>query len=458
LNCGRSLSSRLVLFWILGTFVVYFSTPITTRLPLAAFELGDPANRTLESWTTKRGRDIVVDALRRARNQRLFVENTAALSEYRRRNPEFRFAVIEAAAGAVVDGSSEGLAKAFLLRDDVEFFTGLFHLPQDQNLRSRGFVRRVETPMGALTVVTYGAFFHWDDVFYQALSLMTLEGVVAYLPFLLAVPLMAVYVVRRGLKPLKDTAAEIAAVDFDTLDHKISTQGVPAEVAPFVDAVNRAFRRIEATAERKQRFTANAAHELRTPITVLRARVEKLDEAPLKHEIARDVRRIQTIVEQMLLLSQLRGQHAAPRAPVDLGVVALNVAADYVPIALAHGRDLKFEGPPETVLLPSSRWAIESIIGNLVENALRAEPEGGVVVIRARADASVEVEDHGPGVAAEDRTLIFEPYWRKSGETKGVGLGLAIVRELVDELGGRISVLDAPGGGALFRVALRPQR
>jgi signal transduction histidine kinase len=448
----RSLSSRLVLLWIAGTFLVYFTSPITTRVPLAALGLGDPANRTLESWTTKRGRDVLLSALRAEPNSAPFIERTGALDDYCARNPEFRFAVVDLKTGAALEGSSETLAKAFPPRGDVDFITALFHLSGDANSRSRGFARIVETPYGAFTIVTYGAYFHWDDVFYQALSLMTIEGVAAYFPFVVALPFLAILAVRRSLKPLKDTAAEVAAIDFGTLDQRIATQGLPAEAFPFVDAVNRAFERIEASAARNKRFTANAAHELRTPITVLRARVDKLDDCLLKHEIARDVLRIQSIVEQMLLLAQMRDGRRAEMVEIDLCDVVLAVAADYAPTALEHGRDLRFDAPPHPVKMKSLRWALESVVGNLIENALRAEPEGGVVAVRVLPNAVVEVEDHGPGVASQERELIFEPYWRKDSKTKGVGLGLAIVKELVDELGGRIFILDAPEGGALFRV------
>ena len=96
---------------------------------------------------------------------------------------------------------------------------------------------------------------------------------------------------------------------------------------------------------------------------------------------------------------------------------------------------------------------MHSVITNLVDNALRAEPEGGTVILRVGADAIVEVVDHGAGAAERDRQLVFEPFWRKSEATPGAGLGLAIAKELLDALGGRIWVEDTPGGGATFKLS-----
>ncbi|MBG0808403.1 HAMP domain-containing histidine kinase [Methylosinus sp. H3A] len=102
--------------------------------------------------------------------------------------------------------------------------------------------------------------------------------------------------------------------------------------------------------------------------------------------------------------------------------------------------------------MKGSRRAIEAVIANLVDNALRAEPVGGVVSVVVGADASIAVVDHGAGVEESDRELIFEPFWRKNDLTPGTGLGLAIVQELVGLHGGAISVSTTRGGGAKFEV------
>ncbi len=101
----------------------------------------------------------------------------------------------------------------------------------------------------------------------------------------------------------------------------------------------------------------------------------------------------------------------------------------------------------------ASRWAVESIVTNLMENAARAEPPGGTIVIRLTNDRKLEVIDHGVGVDTEDRDAIFEPFWRKYDADKGTGLGLAITKELIIAHGWRIWVEETPGGGATFKIS-----
>ena len=125
-----------------------------------------------------------------------------------------------------------------------------------------------------------------------------------------------------------------------------------------------------------------------------------------------------------------------------------------MPLAIDNGRDIELDGPPTPVIVHANSWALESVITNLIENAVRAEPPGGTVLVRVLPGATIEVIDHGEGVVPEDREAIFEPFWRKNNATRGAGLGLAITRELVDKHGGRIWVEETPGGGATFKVSL----
>jgi len=100
------------------------------------------------------------------------------------------------------------------------------------------------------------------------------------------------------------------------------------------------------------------------------------------------------------------------------------------PSTIANGRRLELDAPPPPVIARIGRWELECVVGNLIDNALRAEPQGGCVSIRVGADREIEVIDHGEGVAPEDREQIFEPFWRKSDAPPGTGLGLAIVKEI----------------------------
>lgn len=452
---GRSLSARLISHWIVALTIAFFTLPATVYLPLAALHVGEPSAVGLESWTTKRARNIVIAALRADGPERERIELTPELRAHMERNPRFCFAVFDAESRALLPGSSRRLADYFDANSKIQSFGSTFHLADDPNPNARGYDRITETPIGRMRVIVYGADFHWDDVLQQIYNYLNVTHAVAFLPLCAAMALVAAIVVRRCLAPLRLAAAKVAAIDVNSLDRRIAGEDLPTELRPFIEAVNGAFDRVRDGVERQRRFTADAAHELRTPIAILKARVGKLQDKPLKHDIERDVRRIQTIVDQLLTLARLRerGERSAGRE-IDLGATVLAITADYMPVAIDNGRDIAYEAPPAPVKARVDGWAVESIVANLVENAVRAEPDGGAVVVRVLPEGAIEVIDHGEGVDPADRERIFDPFWRKNGASRGAGLGLAIVRELLAELGGTIEVRATEGGGATFVARL----
>jgi signal transduction histidine kinase len=265
---------------------------------------------------------------------------------------------------------------------------------------------------------------------------------------------IAWFAVRRGLKPLSASAAKLSGIDMESLNQRLPEDNLFIEVRPFVHAVNEALTRLDAGVARQRRFIANAAHQLCTPIAILRARLDDPDDESLRRDQRRDLRRLQAIVEQLLVSARMSERRGEIEERLDLVLLVRSRVADYAPLAREIGRGIDFEGPSSGVVARGYRQALESIVDNLVDNALRAEPEGGGVVVRVAEGAIIEVIDHGEGVAQADRKMIFEPFWRKSEATPGAGLGLAIVKELVELHGGQIFVEETPGGGATFKVTL----
>jgi two-component system sensor histidine kinase CiaH len=221
-----------------------------------------------------------------------------------------------------------------------------------------------------------------------------------------------------------------------------------------------------AALRRQREFAADASHELRTPLTVIRSSVEHLRRnrgAPSTattealDDIDAEVGHLTALVEDLLLLARSdSGAITLARSPVDLGDVAAEGAGALA--ATAETRDIRLFLDPEPAIVNGDATRLRQLIVILVDNAVRHSPRGGAVRIRVRGDpteATVDVEDDGPGIPPDDMPRVFERFWRAPGAAGGgTGLGLAIAKSIVDLHDGRITVTNRTEGGARFSVRL----
>jgi signal transduction histidine kinase len=228
---------------------------------------------------------------------------------------------------------------------------------------------------------------------------------------------------------------------------------VPTEVAPLVRAINDALARLDQGYERHKRFLADAAHELRTPIAILNTRLESLPDGPEKLRLLEDVARLAMLAEQLLDLQRL-GQGPTAFSRVDLVAVGRSVVADLAPLAIAAGYDISFEAEADYVMVMGDEASLGRAVTNLVQNAIQHGGRHGVITIGVHADGAIEVEDQGLGIPADQREKIFEPFHRMQPASRGAGLGLNLVREIVRLHNGHVAVLDGIGGGARVRIRL----
>jgi signal transduction histidine kinase len=224
----------------------------------------------------------------------------------------------------------------------------------------------------------------------------------------------------------------------------ISLDAVPVELKPLARALNRAFQEIDAYIQRQRRFLGNAAHQLRTPLTLLRAKIEDVTEPALKGELVRDVRRLSSLVSAMLDLARLQN-HAIEKRPIDLAVVTRDTLADFGPSALDAGIELSLEQIVEgTVVVHGVEAAVRSALANLVGNALvHAHGAGRVVANLDRG--SVSICDDGAGISPSPERI--EPFQTGNPSKEGYGLGLSIVQEIMAAHGGALIVTSTPGRG-----------
>ena len=271
------------------------------------------------------------------------------------------------------------------------------------------------------------------------------------------------YGVGRGLAPLSTLRREIESRSHRDLS-ALPEEQAPREVRPLIRAMNDLLARLGTAISAQQRFIADAAHQLRTPIAGLKTQTElALRQSQLGH-VHDTLRQLQTATEQSTrlvnqLLSLARAEPGARREhPVerlDLARLARDATTEWVPRALARGIDLGYDGEADAAWIDGNSFLVQDMLGNLLDNAIRYTQQGGQVTVRvtARPDAvALSVEDNGPGIPEQERERVFERFYRVLGtRAEGCGLGLAIVREIA--LSCRAEVTLAAGAGGLGTVA-----
>lgn len=273
-------------------------------------------------------------------------------------------------------------------------------------------------------------------------------------PFVLLLLLVNVVSIWAGLRPLARVSRMAAEIGPETTGQRLPEEGQPREVLPLIRSVNRALERLDQGFQMQRQFTADAAHELRTPLAVLSAHLESLSDSPAVTTLRQEVATMSRLVGQLLRIAQLDALMLATSDRVDLHATAVEAAAALAPLALKAGKSIEMTGAEGPVWVRGDSEALGQAIRNLIENALRHTPKGTAVEIELGADRSLRVSDKGPGVAPENRELIFRRFWRASRRAGGAGLGLAIVAKVAETHGGSIRVEDAPGGGACFVLSL----
>jgi signal transduction histidine kinase len=349
---------------------------------------------------------------------------------------------------------------------------------------ARTYLSRPGLPMINQTVLGYADLSLRGEA-WRAYGLQTADGVIqiaqparvrenlaraaaerVVIPLILLLPIMiaaVAWIVSRGLLPLRYVTAEVQRRDVRSL-RPLGTDDLPREIEPLVSELNRLLARLQKAFQTQRAFIADAAHELRSPLTALRLQLQLLDRAP--DESAREearsrlggaVERAIHLAEQLLTLARSDPEETAGDfSPVDLGAAAAQGIRDTHDFALARHIDLSLDAPPG-VMVRGDAEALRTLVRNLVDNATRYTPPHGSVQVRCRATAEgarLEVSDTGPGIAAKDRERVFDRFYRRAAaQESGTGLGLAIVKAIAERHGARVALSEAPGGGLHVEVS-----
>jgi two-component system OmpR family sensor kinase len=298
---------------------------------------------------------------------------------------------------------------------------------------------------------------------------------------LVALSILAWLVIRVGLRPLDRIGATAGAIAAGDLSRRVSPAGGRTEVGRLGAALNamlgqieQAFAKRQESEERLRRFLSDASHELRTPLTSIRGYAElfRLGAAAGPQDTVRAMRRIEeeasrmgVLVEELLALARLDEMPVTVREPVDLAPLVEDAGRDAR--AVSPGRTISVSikpdarGAPATHLVSGDIHQLRQVLANVVSNAIKHTPGRTPIELKLQSDGGlerIEVRDHGPGLPEDAQDAVFERFWRaEAGRERGkagAGLGLAIVAEIVEAHGGRVSAANAPDGGAVFVIEI----
>ncbi len=284
----------------------------------------------------------------------------------------------------------------------------------------------------------------WDPLVFWSISqnYLAIGGAV-----LLGV-LFLLFILARSLRRLANVAQSL---DPQAPSHALPEKGLPTEVLPMVRAINRMIRRIDEANEEQAFFLAAAAHELRTPLAVVRTRLENLPDGPDKEELKGDLRRMTRLVDQLLRLMSVRSK-GQPSETVDLVSIARKVVAERAPLVIRNGVEIDLDADEETVSVRGDERLLKVALANLLDNALSFSKSGQRLEVRVGPKRNITVRDQGPGISPNELENIFEPFAKTPPNRPGHGLGLAITRSIMALHGGSVNVTNLKDGGASFAL------
>ncbi len=387
------------------------------------------------------------------------LEDSAVLKEVAATNERFRFYVRYGTEEAQFGEAPRYLPHAFALRD---------LLTSVQIKPSRAYSRFEIEEEGATTTVSLSRTGD-RDVYYEIggiatpiASVQDIFSAVNPMTFwftsrnpLIAgagVLLIAFAVLLLAARSLRTLTRAVRSFDKPTAERRLlPVEGLPTEIASLVRAINEMIARVEQTHEEQELFLATAAHELRTPMAVLRTRLEELPESEIKETLRHDIRRMASLVDQLLRLMHIRNNRDL-KDEVDLVATTRDVVAMRAPLSVDRGVDIELESEPKTLTVKGQAGLVGVAIANLLDNAISFSKPGDALKVSVDSTGRVAVRDCGPGIPAAELERIFEPFAKSPPNRQGHGLGLAIVRAIMTAHGGDVSARNIEGGGAEFAL------
>lgn len=286
---------------------------------------------------------------------------------------------------------------------------------------------------------------HWTNVL-PGLGLIVLIAVVPMLVLTsIATLIVTPRAVGRSLRGLMQTVKQAQGINFENRSARIDRSKVPQEIIPLVDAFNTALSKLDEGYNRRNRFLADAAHELRTPIAIARTRADLLADDDVSRQLRSDIDRLARVAHQLLEMQAI-GVVELRAERQDLNNLVQRLAADLAPLVLDAGYDFDFEPSNEEAIFTVQTSIIEMAVVNLIRNAIDHAGGKGLIIIKVSASGTIDVCDEGAGIPLSEREHVFEPFRRINTHSSGAGLGLNLVQKAAEIHGGKVLFFDLKPG------------
>jgi len=284
-----------------------------------------------------------------------------------------------------------------------------------------------------------------------------LRAAMTIAPFLLLLLIVDILIFRRTMRPIVAASDQASQISPARIGLRLAIKDVPNEIIPLVSAVNQALDRLELGFRKQQEFAADAAHELRTPLAILRARLETLPDRKTSDALLHDIDNMTRTVGQLLDAAEIESMVVNQNEIADLQGICREIAEFIAPLALSEKKTIALSGADGPVRVKGNSEMLRRAVRNIVENAIKHTPPGTAVEVHVSEDGVVSISDTGIGIAPEERSRIFERRLKANTNKvsdDGAGLGLSIVKQIVESHHGTVSVGSSSEGGAQFTMTL----
>lgn len=446
----RSLRWHLTFRIIAAQILVLIFLAVLQLLAEAYFISVGKINNGSNPWAAA---NAVAESTFRDREGKLRINASPKLRAYMKNIPGFWYVVRDSSGQQLRYGQIPASIVSAIPAMDAVAYADLGQKINKDNA-PLGTIQWANSPAGIVKIMTTPNI---PITFLQAIRLSGVKNIVIviFLSVVIVIAMLIVmpWVVRRALTGINRAAADARKIDYTKAGIRLKSSEVPSEIAPFVDTVNSAFDRLDKGLESQKRFLVDAAHELRTPITILNTRLSTLPPGTLKNRLLADTARLTMLAGQLLDVHRIQENNLKPEK-VDLIKLAERVVADNAPLAIGAGYDIAFDAEAKEVWTMADALAIERAVTNLIQNAIKYGGQSGLISVLVGAEGTIDVLDEGKGIPVSERERVFEPFHRLIHDGKGTGLGLDLVRKIMELHSGAAELVygENHSYGAHFRL------